>query len=247
MRVPLRRFAALAGVAVAFVATAGEAAGAARPERGASTRRSASPPVTVTLPPVTLPAVTLPPVTLPPVTLPPVTLPPVSLPPVTAPPVTLPPTTVPGATPPTTVPGATLPGGTGPSVTVPAGGPTGPVPAGATELSESGTDSASRAGREPGAVGAGGAATARAGAGRMPRPGAAADRVAEHASSPVAEAVRHRTLPAALAASATSFVPVGALMALIVAFLFAEAAFDRRDPKLARAPIDRDDETLPFS
>jgi hypothetical protein len=44
-----------------------------------------------------------------------------------------------------------------------------------------------------------------------------------------------------------SFVPAVALVMLIAAFLCAEAAFDRRDPKLARSPLDQDDETLPFS
>jgi hypothetical protein len=36
-------------------------------------------------------------------------------------------------------------------------------------------------------------------------------------------------------------------MVLIAGFLCAEASFDRRDPKLARSPLDQDDETLPFT
>jgi hypothetical protein len=59
--------------------------------------------------------------------------------------------------------------------------------------------------------------------------------------------LNERSLPVAIASSLRSFVPAGALVVLIAAFLCAEAAFDRRDPKLARSPLDQDDETLPFS
>jgi hypothetical protein len=59
--------------------------------------------------------------------------------------------------------------------------------------------------------------------------------------------LKKSSLPVASATSLRSFVPAVALVMLIAAFLCAEAAFDRRDPKLARSPLDQDDETLPFS
>jgi hypothetical protein len=211
----------LAGAVLCCAALAFLVGGSGSAQADVLARSTALTAPSVTVPPVTVPPVTLPSVTLPPVTLPPVTLPPVTLPPETLPPVTLPPVTLP---PPVTIPPGTtpttLPGGTVPTVAgVPGTLPGGaPLPLGAPR----------------GNTAAGGAA------GTPGRPAAAWRDVRD-------TKLEARVLPTAIASSLRSFVPAVALMVLIAGFLCAEASFDRRDPKLARSPLDQDDETLPFT
>ncbi len=236
-RTTTRRGRAALRVATVVAATAWTLLAAATPSHAAIVGATSitSPPVTT--PTVTVPAVTLPPVTVPlPTVAPPVTVPPVTLPPVTLPPVTLPPVTVPVTAPigpptaPTTVP-----------TTIPGGLPQLPV------------------GSAPGAPGT----ATGAGAGGAPSSGAVNGRTATGADARVRPStheaalatdtggmdvnLRERSLPAAIANSVRSFIPAVALLVLIAGFLVAEASFDRRDPKLARSPLDDTDETIPFS
>ncbi|MBV8952380.1 MAG: hypothetical protein JOZ99_16015 [Actinobacteria bacterium] len=203
------------------------------PAAGAQTVRPA-----LTLPPATLPAVTLPPLTLPPVSLPPVTVPPVTVPPVTLPAVTLPPVTLPPVTtPPVTSPPATVPAGASPSTTPPLvsgasalAGPSGPNTAGPNRAGSVGPTSRSSGGGS---------------AGRARRvPGSSTRATVGNAAPPTA--VRASSFPAAVMSTVGGFAPAIGFACLIGGFLCADAVFDRRDPKLARSPLDGDDDSLPF-
>lgn len=228
----------LGGASVLAVATLTLLAGAPPSEAAAAARVTSVtlPASPVTVPPVTVtvPAVTVPPVTAPSVSLPPVSLPPVTVPPVTVPPVTPPPTGQ--TTVPTTVAGVTVP--PGPDGLAPApvpgrGDPSAPGAAGGTDAGPATSGGATRrpvTGLDDRSADPSGHAVVANDVARLPDVNAG-----------------ERSLPAAIASSVRSFVPAVALMVLIAAFLIVEASFDRRDPKLARSPLDDADETLPFS
>jgi hypothetical protein len=162
--------------------------------------------------------VTVPPVSVPPVTVPPLQVPEVKLPPVQLPSVNLPPL-------PVTVPG--LLGGPSPQAPPSGAKPQGPPPGGGA-----GTVSASAPPAPPAPPAAGAPAPRVEGTSVSRLPGTAAPRAPRPLGRALAETVPFFGLP----------LTVGGL---ILIFLIVQGRLDRRDPKLATAPIT--DEVLQFS
>jgi hypothetical protein len=127
----------------------------------------------------------------------------------------------------------------------PSGDSSGPGPASAAP------SGASRA--DPSQLGAEGAASPRVGVSRHPsdagRTGATntTTKFGDAAAVTSDASVRAEPVSTAVASTSRAFRPAIVLALLVVAFLVAQAAFDRKNPNLTRSPIDRSEEQLPFS